>query len=320
MSPVPARVEVLDPVDRWLHVGAVLGGVGALVTGPLLESPSLRGLLGVSGGATVGTHGLCAGVLLLAWALHLVRVCLAWLEGRSPLGLLLRPGDAGEAARCLAWKLHLGATAPALGRFSYRERAPYTFFLVAVPLLGLSGWAVSHPIPASRVLGAGGLLLAAGLHSAVGLLALLPVLWHVYFAHLQPGALFWNPGWLTGQSTWARVEALRPGWARQLSDELSPDQGQAEEAPSVESLLEEGNRAAREGRYADAEGAFQEALRLYPGYSQALYNLGVVRSKGGDPVGAADALQRFLDADPFGPVAGRARELLDRLRREGGDG
>ncbi|MBE0616585.1 MAG: tetratricopeptide repeat protein, partial [Proteobacteria bacterium] len=291
-----------------------------LATGPLLESPALRGLLGVGGGAAVAAHGLCAGVLLLAGALHLVRVCLAWLEGRSPLGLLARAEDPAALLRSLAWSLRIRPAMPALGRFSYRERVPYTFFLAAVPLLGMSGWAVSHPIPASRALGAAGLLTAAGFHSALGLAAVPFLLWHVYFSHLQPGVLFWNAAWLTGQSSWSRVAALRPGWARELAAEVAPGEGQTEEAPSVESLLEEGNRAARETRYADAEGAFQEALRLYPGYPQALFNLGVVRSKAGDRAGARDALERYLEADSFGPVAGRARELLERLRRESGGG
>lgn len=320
MSSVPARVEILDPVDRWLHLGAALGGLGALATGPLLESPSLAAGWGLGRGAVAALHGWCAGALLLAWALHLTRVCLAWLEGRTPLGLLLRPADAVALIRSLAWNLRLVRESLHAGRFSYRERFPYTTFLFAVPVLGATGWAVSHPAAAFRILGGPGLLSVAQVHAAVGVVVLPFVVWHVYFAHLQPGALFWNGAWLTGQSPWARVAALRPGWARELAAEAVPASDRGEEAPSVESLLEAGNRAAREERFDDAERAFQEALRLYPAYSQALFNLGVVRSRKGDRAGAIVILERFLEADPFGPVSGRARQLLDALHREPADG
>ncbi|MEW6487888.1 MAG: tetratricopeptide repeat protein [Thermodesulfobacteriota bacterium] len=316
MSPVPARVEVLDPVDRWLHLGAALGGLGALATGPFLESPSLASGFGPAAGALGSLHGWCAGALLLAWALHLTRICLAWLEGRTPLGLLLRPGDLAALVRCLAWNLRVAREPPLPGRFSYRERLPYTALLLAVPVLGATGWAVSHPATAFRVLGAQGLLAAAQAHASAGVLLVPFVVWHVYFAHLQPGVLFWNGAWLTGQSPWTRVAALRPGWARELAADAAPARDRTQEAPSVESLLETGNRAAREGRLDVAEEAFLEALRLYPAYSQALFNLGVVRSRRGDRAGAADALERFLEADPFGPVSGRARTLLGELRGE----
>jgi tetratricopeptide (TPR) repeat protein len=241
-------------------------------------------------------------------------VCLAWLEGRTPLGLLLRPADLWALVRGLAWNLRIAGEPPWLGRFSYRERLPYTALLVGVPVLGVTGWAVSHPAAAFRALGAQGLLAAAQVHAAAGALLIPFLVWHLYFAHLQPGVLFWNGAWLTGQSPWARVAALRPGWARELAAQTAPATDRSQEAPSVESLLETGNRAAREGRLDAAEEAFLEALRLYPAYSQALFNLGVVRSRRGDRAGAAAALERFLEADPFGPVSGRARALLEELR------
>ncbi len=312
MSRAPERVELLDPVDRWLHLAAVLGLLGALGSGPFLEAPGR--LPAGSGGAAgmAALHGWCAAAALAGWAFHLVRVCLAWLEGRNPWGLVPRVADLRALVQALSWSLGLGRRGPEAARFSYRERLPYAVFLAVVPTLALSGWAVAHPARAAAI-GPDGLVSAAALHGALGACCVPFLLWHVYFAHFQPAALFWNGAWLTGRAPWARVAAMRPDWARELEGGLLAEEQPLEQAASVESLLEAGNRAAREGRYGEAAAAYEEALQLYPGYSQALFNLGLVRARGGDRSGAAAALRSFLEQDPFNPVAGRARDLLREL-------
>lgn len=314
----PSHVEVFDPVDRWIHLGVALGGVGALLTGALVGFPGAAARLGLGTGGAGVAHGAFAALVLASWGLHLARVCMAWLDGRNPLGLVPRLSDLREAWQVL--RGGAGASPAARGRYSYRERIPYGVLHAALPVVCATGWAMSHPGLSAGPLGADGLVAASAIHAAVGLLTLPFVLWHVYFAHLQPAALWWNGAWITGKVPWSRLEEMWPGWAAEIAAELSPggDDGPAE-APSVQALLEEGNRAAREGLYAEAEAAYDTALRLYPGYSQALYNLGVARARAGKSDGAVEALERFLEQDPFSPVAPRARELLAQLR-EGGDG
>jgi hypothetical protein len=294
----------------------MIGGLGALVTGPLLETPALAEALGLARGGLSALHGGCAGALALAWGFHLVRICLAWLEGRNPWGLLPRPSDAASLVRSLLRGLGVPMAPSIRGRFTYRERVSYFAFLVAVPLLALTGWTTSHPARSFALVGTDGLPLAALAHSAAGLLLVPFTIWHVYFALVQPGALFWNGTWITGKSSWARVVRVRPDWARELAEEVSPITETQDQPPSVEELLESGNRAAREGRFTEAEQAYSEALELYPGYSQALFNLGVVRLRAADSSGAREALKRFLEQDPFGPAASRAQKLLEQIRGE----
>lgn len=303
------RVEVLDPVDRWLHVAAILGFTGVLASGPLLQSPRLAANLHLGRPLLVGLHGACGSLLLALWSFHLVRVCLAWLEGKNPTGLLPRPSDLGA----LFTTVVRGPTGAGLGRFSYRERLPYLFFLLAIPLLSSSGWTVSHPAAAVGLLGGPGLLQAAGLHAALALLCLPALVWHLYFALFQPGMLYWNPAWLTGRLHWAKVQAVYPGWAASLRPDFSPTIGQEEEARSVESLLAAGNAAGRRGEFSEAAEWYRQAVERYPGYGQAWFNLGVVLARGDDPVGARQALEQFLRQDPFGPMAGKARQLLADL-------
>ena len=92
----PSRVEVLDPVDRWLHLAAILGFAGVLASGPLLQSPRLAAQLGLAKSLLVLVHGACGAALAALWSFHVVRICLAWLEGRNPTGLLPRPSDLRE--------------------------------------------------------------------------------------------------------------------------------------------------------------------------------------------------------------------------------
>ncbi|GAB6061288.1 tetratricopeptide repeat protein [Deferrisoma palaeochoriense] len=300
--PRPRTVEVLDPVDRGLHFMATAGVLGALATGPALETPALGAGWPVDPGFL---HGVSAFLVALAAGLHLVRVALWWLEGRNPWGLVPRPGDLADLVRaCLPW-----AKPPPRGRFSHRERFGYLGFWIGLLGLGITGWAVAHPGVVVEGVGPANLVRAARIHSALGLGLLLPLGWHLYFALVAPEKLPWNAAWITGRVSWYLAARAWPTWVgeteRPAEEEPRP--------PSVEDLLARGNQAAREGRWDEAAAAYREALALYPGYSQALFNLGAVYAKAGRTADARETLERFLEQDPFSPAAPRARELLSSL-------
>ncbi len=130
---------------------------------------------------------------------------------------------------------------------------------------------------------------------------------------------------LYGKVPLAAAEA-RPGWVEELVARkvLMPAPQEAIPEETVQSLqvrdlLEEGNRLAREGRYGEASVAFEEALRLFPDYSQARFNLAVSRMKEGRNDLAAEQFRRFLANDPFNPMSSRAKELLDSISRGNGE-
>ncbi len=93
------------------------------------------------------------------------------------------------------------------------------------------------------------------------------------------------------------------------------------ESLQVRGLLEEGNRLAQKGRYGEACAAFEEALRLFPDYSQARFNLAVARMREGKADLAAEQFRLFIESDPFSPMAGKAKDLLESVLRprEGGN-
>jgi len=309
VTPRPRTVEVLDPVDRWLHLGAIAGMAGALATGPALETPALAEMLGPLDPSLV--HGASAAVLVVVAALHGVRVCLWWLEGRNPWGLLPRPTDLVSLLRALA---PFGPP-ERRGRYSHQERLAYLGFAVVVPALLVTGWVEAHPTWAVRWIGPAGLMTAARTHAALGLAALIPLGWHLFFALLAPEKLPWNPAWITGRAPLTLAERSWPAWV----EEAEAPEAVAEAAPpSVEDLLEAGNAAARARDWDTAAAAYREALSLYPGYSQALFNLGLVCRRAGRHEECRRALERFLEQDPFSPVAPRAREILARLEEDRG--
>ncbi|PLX43100.1 MAG: hypothetical protein C0608_00135 [Deltaproteobacteria bacterium] len=319
----PSSVEIFDPINKWIHILALAGGVFALATGPLLHFPSLAKSLGLETGLLSTFHGLFGFSLLGAWLLHLAKLCVDWLEGLTPVGLLPRPGDIGQFFKSLLWHLGVMKNVTPYGRFGYKERFSYGLFFLLVPTMAFTGFAMSNPGRLSTLLGPNGLMEAASIHLALGLLFVICLAWHIYFSLLQPGALWFNHSWITGRSPFNRVWMMRRGWAEEIVSDLNqglePGDEPVDESVSVEELLERGNSAALEGRYREAALHFIKALELYPGYSQALYNLGVSLYKSGDKKRAAIVLKKYLAQDEFGAPAPKARELIRRIEEEGGE-
>ena len=122
-----------------------------------------------------------------------------------------------------------------------------------------------------------------------------------------------------------RLAEKRPGWIAELErnrilipvprEAVAEDEVQSRQ---VRDYLEEGNRLARDGRYAEASASFEEALRLFPDYSQARFNLGISRMKEGRNDLAEEQFRLFIASDPFNTMAIRAKELMDAIHRGSG--
>jgi tetratricopeptide (TPR) repeat protein len=110
-------------------------------------------------------------------------------------------------------------------------------------------------------------------------------------------------------------EALGSAVPERDRDELTDDARQAERH-GIEEILERGNRLARDGDPEGAMAAYREALDRYPHYSQAQYNLAVVLEKTGRSGEALEAYGRFLEIDPFHPLAGAVRKAVARLMED----
>ena len=71
------------------------------------------------------------------------------------------------------------------------------------------------------------------------------------------------------------------------------------------------------GWYEKAIETFQQANKLNPSHANSLFNMGIVYMQDlGDNEKAKEVFRRFIDLDPSGPSADRARKMIEHM--EGG--
>lgn len=215
---------------------------------------------------------------------------------------------------------------PRTGKYAPEEKGDYLAILLWSVLLAGSGivlrWPGSLGVPGPVAYG-WLRVIHAGCGAAFSI--------HVLIAHI-PGRWFrpsraFRRAMITGMIPREEAET-RPGWVADLEAEgvLIPIPREVtsettQESGQVRNLLEKGNLLVQEGKFGEAAGHFEEALKLYPGYSQARFNLGVARWKEGKPDLAVEQFRLFIDMDPFNPMAERARDMLDTIARgENGGG
>ncbi len=212
------------------------------------------------------------------------------------------------------------------GKYSPEEKGDYLAILAWSILLTASGillhWPGSLGVPDAAAYG-WLRVIHAGCGAALSL--------HVLLIHVPGRWLRAAPSFrqaiFTGMVPRERAEK-RDGWISELMGERIlipvPREETSEtdrESEQVRTILEEGNRLVREGKFGEAAEAFEGALALYPGYSQARFNLGVARWKEGKEDLAEEQFRRFIETDPFNPMAEKAREILGgMLRKRDGEG
>lgn len=219
----------------------------------------------------------------------------------------------------------LPLSSPADGKYAPGERGDYFLILSWSLLLAVTGIVLRWPgrvgIPGPRAF-----YWLKVVHAGCG------AAWiaHILAVHVPARWLRSPPSFrraVIGGTVPLAEAVSREGWVADLvaagilvpvpSETVSEDR---RESLKVRDLLEEGNRLTRHGRYEDAAAAFEEAIRLYPEYSQARFNLGVARMRQGRMDLAAEQFRRFVETDPFNPMAEKARELLREAASDAGGG
>jgi cytochrome b subunit of formate dehydrogenase len=210
-----------------------------------------------------------------------------------------------------------------VGKYEPGEKGDYLAVLVLSALVATTG--IFHSWPSSLgIPGRGALGWVRTIHAAFGAAWIL----HVFGNHVVARWLDSNRDFrmsiFSGKVPLGLAES-RPAWIEELVKNKIlipvPQEAVAEDTVQtrqIRDLLEEGNRQAREGKYAEASATFEEALRLFPDYSQARFNLGISRMREGRFDLAEEQFRLFIAGDPFNPMAIRAKELMDSIRNDAG--
>jgi hypothetical protein len=308
----PERVRRFGVHQIVLHWAAVAAGGAALATAVLASLPGGEGWR--------GPHVHAGTVAALFLAYHVAAL----------LGTGIRYNISVEKVAFLPagreWRALRGEEGKGPGpegKYSPREKGDYLNILAWSLALAVTGLVLRWPGRVG-VPGMPAFFWIKTLHAGCG------AAWaaHILVYHVPGRWLRSTPGMrraiLTG---WVPFEeaSRREGWTADLvsagvlvpaAEEKLPEDSR--ESQRVRDLLEAGNRLAREGKYGEACAAFEEAVALFPGYSQARFNLAVARMKEGRNDLAAEQFRIFMETDPFNPMSARAKELLDGLTgREG---
>lgn len=289
------RFTVHQVAQHW--IAAALGGVLVLTAG---FSP-------FSGSGLAAEIHVVTGLIGAAFLLYHFAVLLS---------IAIRSDIPAEKVAFLPF-----ATVPD-GKFTTGERWDYLLILGWSLCLAVSGIVLRWPgrlwIPGPRAF-----YWVKILHAGCGAAWVFHILAaHVPARWLRAPADF-RRGIFTGTVPLAAVEG-RPGWVSDLvaagslvpvPAETMPEEHR--ESLQVRDLLDEGNRLAREGKYDEAAAAFEQAIRLYPEYSQARFNLAVARMRQGRNDLAEEQFRMFIEVDPFNPMAGKARDLLQEIASAG---
>jgi cytochrome b subunit of formate dehydrogenase len=314
------RLSVHQRVQHGLLALAVCGALAS-------------GLLSGAGGPSARSLHLVAGYGALALVVYhfLSLTVQAYVESGRWADLPVLPA-AGDGAALVAELRHLFGGAPARpkgGSHRVSQKLYYWWTAAAVLGLGASGtgigsWERFGSIAALPTLSA--------LHRGLALIVLATLAWHVYGALVWEGRWWPEWSWLTGGLDEEKARRKVPGAhaaylaqlaglleeGRELTQEERALERQQQEKLEVQAQLERGNALAVEERFVEALHHYRRALELYPGYSQALYNMARVLARMGEREMARSTYRQFLDADPFHPLARKAQAAIRELDEGGG--
>lgn len=328
-GPSPAGIPRLGPHLRAQHGLLALCVLAALASGLLLGAG--QSAVARLAPALLRSVHLAAGLGATAVLLYHVAVLfvLGYVEGRkwAAFPLAFTAADRQAAGAEIGYLLGRRPERPAAGDFRVSQKLMYWSTAAGLAGSGATGILLAFWERLGFLASLGGVV---GVHRGLALVMLATFLWHLYGAFVWEGA--WAPewSWLTGRIDAEKARRKLPGFHRRhqreederaaaLQGKSAEDVAQDrrhQEAEDVQAELARGNQLALEEKFVEALYHYRRALEMYPGYAQARYNMARVLARMGEREMAREAYRHFLAADPFHPLAGKAREALRELGEE----
>jgi cytochrome b subunit of formate dehydrogenase len=279
----------------------------------------LTGFLKFAGaGAIFGAAHIVSGYIFLAlFFLHIIYLVVQGISKDIPVDEIpfyIRFSEIGK---------YLRGEKERYGKFSFPERFDYLSLMILSTVACVTGLFLRLPQFIPGMADVTTVYSISKIHYFTGIAISFWVFgYHLYFTVIQP--LPGNaPSNIFGKDiTPENVLRFRPRWYESLErngiietveERVDKDKVDREK---VTALLSEGNEFFKRGDYHRAEILYLQAIDLYPSYSQAQYNLAMLYIKTGETGKAIREYRRFLEIDPFNPLASQVKRKLKEL----GDG
>lgn len=191
MSTVPSQHRRFGRGQRVEHALLILSFTVLSITGLPQKYPDTlwgNSLIQLLGGIEVVRiiHRLAATLLILETIYHVGVVAYKVWVLRTALTMLPTIKDVTDAWQTLRYNLHLAKLPPAMGRYTFGEKAEYWAVIWGTVIMVLTGFILWNPIAATYWLPGAFVPAAKAAHGGEALLAVLSIItWHIYNVHIK---------------------------------------------------------------------------------------------------------------------------------------
>ncbi len=237
------RIKRFTLVDRLFHLALMLTFLIQAATGlsRMFFTTTWGSWLGTLFGgyeSCLVVHQLVGVLMIIGFLIHTLLLLsrIKWSRlGTSLFGpdsLLPRLQDFKDLWQRLLWFVGLRPH-PKMERWAYWEKFDYWAVYWGLPLLAITGFMLMYPLLTSRYLPGWSLNVAALLHRAEAILALVYIfVVHFFIGHLRPTSFPMNEAMFTGSMTLDEAMEEKPAWVERLKTEGRLETGTAP-APAV---------------------------------------------------------------------------------------
>lgn len=183
-------------------------------------------LIGLLGGFEMrGTiHRIAGVVMILGFVYHILYVLYIKIAKGARWTLIPNLQDAKDVFLNIGYFLGMRKEPPRFDHYNYIEKAEYWALIWGTVVMAITGLILWFPQIAILFLPNVIFDIATVLHSCEALLAFLAILvWHFYYAHLNPDVFPMNKTWLTGKITAQEMKEHHPLEYERIETEKTVD-------------------------------------------------------------------------------------------------
>ena len=275
-------------------------------------------------------HSAVGMVIIFIVLSHIATLIFVWMKTEKFLSIIRMKFEKKdiESLKDLFKHLLLFKKRPKYGKYSIFAKLDYYISIISLLILSLTGFMLMFPVASASFVSKSWLTISLHIHSSLSIFFIVYIFTcHIFNTHVHPGKLFFNTVWITGtltdqdMMTWHGLEYdeitqserdMEEDYKRK-SEEKSEEAKVKKEKGMLEDYLKDGNILAKAGNYADAIKKYNEAIKIYPNFSQARFNLGVALKKNNQFKEAINTFNEFVEMDPFNEMVEPAKKSIKEL-------